>query len=88
MSADDIEQGEDPGIVPTGPTCRPCFKDQHEDCQVCGCWCREVARQEEEEAAPADDDTVTLTRPLCVGGELSLTESETRTVHRDQGVGL
>ena len=26
-----------------------------------------------------DADTVTLTRPLCVDGELSLTESETRT---------
>lgn len=38
--------------------CPPCKADQHEDCQVdhmgfmqafCGCWCREVARQEEEE---------------------------------------
>lgn len=38
--------------------CPPCARDQHEDCQVshvghcqafCQCWCREVARQDEEE---------------------------------------
>ena len=68
MSAVEIEQGEDPGIGPRAALTSSARADRENAAGV------PVVGP----AAVPGPTAVTLTRPLCIDGELSLDETETR----------